>query len=129
MLFLFKTSPAFVSHNMLSICRLLFLDLADELEVVAARVRVPSLAHSRAAPGEGHSPRQAVLLRGGERPVEPAELRDQSTSSAGPHPLALRLDVVARRPELISESYYILDTLDKLWLYVAHTSTHVKRKV
>ena len=48
--------------------------LADELDAVAARVRVPALVHARRPPRDADAPRQAVLLRRRKRPVYPAKV-------------------------------------------------------
>ena len=51
-----------------------WLHLADEPDAVAARVRVPPLVHARRPPRDADAPRQAVLLRRRERPVDPAKV-------------------------------------------------------
>ena len=51
-------------------------DLADEPDAVAARVGVPPLVHARRPPRDADAPRQAVLLRRRQRPVDPPEVGD-----------------------------------------------------
>lgn len=87
------------------------LRLADEPNVVAAGVGVPTLAHPGTPSGDGHAPRQAVLLVGGQRPVQPAEVWHLLASAAAPEPQVLVVDVVAGRPVLVAGSGRALDTL------------------
>ena len=74
---------------------------------------MPPLRHPGGSPRDRDRPRQAVLLRGRRRRVDPPEIRDESTPRPAPLPNVLPLDVVSGGPELEPRAGTLRDLPDE----------------